>query len=199
MWTRDTRLEHDRGDLRYPSDVTDAEWAILEPLLPPPSKTGRKRGWPIREVINAIFFVLAAAVPGGCCPSTSRCASRSAAILYGKEPGPGLVLVRSRCFVTQHSTYGVLSWRAIWNARHVFKRGAILQAANHASIRGVKMACNTPDAALERLCRRPACRSVAEGDMACNALPYKIAALRDAHLVLAAMLGSPADLFKTAR
>ena len=62
MWTRDTRLEHDRDDLRYPSDVTGAEWAILEPLLPPPSNTGRKRGWPMREVINAIFFVLR----GGC-------------------------------------------------------------------------------------------------------------------------------------
>jgi transposase len=62
MWTRDTRLEHDRDDLRYPSDLTDAEWAILEPLLPSPSKTGRKRGWPMREIINAIFFVLR----GGC-------------------------------------------------------------------------------------------------------------------------------------
>ena len=62
MWTRDPRLEHDRDDLRYPSDLTDAEWAILEPLLPSPSKTGRKRGWPMREIINAIFFVLR----GGC-------------------------------------------------------------------------------------------------------------------------------------
>jgi len=62
MWTRDTRLEHDRDDLRYPSDLTDAEWAILEPLFPPPCKTGRKRGWPMREIINAIFFVLR----GGC-------------------------------------------------------------------------------------------------------------------------------------
>ena len=49
MWTPDTRLEHDRNDLRYPSDLTDAEWSILEPLLPSPSKTGRKRGWPMRE------------------------------------------------------------------------------------------------------------------------------------------------------
>jgi transposase len=62
MWTPDTRSEHDRDNLRYPSDLTDVEWAILEPLLPPPSKTGRKRGWPMREVINAIFFVLR----GGC-------------------------------------------------------------------------------------------------------------------------------------
>ncbi len=62
MWTADTRSEHDREDLRYPSDLTDAEWAILESLFPPPAKTGRKRGWPMREVINAIFFVLR----GGC-------------------------------------------------------------------------------------------------------------------------------------
>ena len=62
MWTPDTRLEHDRDDLRYASDLTDAEWAVLEPLFPPPAKTGRKRGWPMREVVNAIFFVLR----GGC-------------------------------------------------------------------------------------------------------------------------------------
>ena len=62
MWPPDTRSEHDRDDLRYPSDLTDAEWSILEPLFPAPSKTGRKRGWPMREVINAIFFVLR----GGC-------------------------------------------------------------------------------------------------------------------------------------
>lgn len=62
MWTPVTRPEHDRDELRYPSDLTDGEWAILEPLLPPPSKTGRKRGWPMREVVNAIFFILR----GGC-------------------------------------------------------------------------------------------------------------------------------------
>jgi transposase len=38
--------------------LTDAEWSILEPLFPPPLKTCRKRGWPMREVIIAIFFVL---------------------------------------------------------------------------------------------------------------------------------------------
>ena len=48
--------------MRYPNDLTDAEWAILEPMFPPPAKTGRKRGWPMREVVNAIFFVLR----GGC-------------------------------------------------------------------------------------------------------------------------------------
>src|SRR5271166_3225784 len=54
--------EHDRDDLRYPSDLTDAEWRILAPLLPPPAETGRHRSWPMRELMNAIFFVLR----GGC-------------------------------------------------------------------------------------------------------------------------------------
>jgi putative transposase len=62
MWTPETRAEHDRDDLRYPSDLTDAEWQILGPLLPPPSETGRHRSWPMREMMNAIFFVLR----GGC-------------------------------------------------------------------------------------------------------------------------------------
>jgi hypothetical protein len=35
MWTPETRAEHDRDDLRYPSDLTDTEWEILAPLLPP--------------------------------------------------------------------------------------------------------------------------------------------------------------------
>jgi transposase len=63
MWTPDTRAEHDRDHLRYPSDLTDAEWQILAPLLPPPAKTGRHRSWELREVVNAIFFVLRGGIP----------------------------------------------------------------------------------------------------------------------------------------
>jgi putative transposase len=35
MWSADTRAQHDRDDLRYPNDLTDAEWPVLAPLLPP--------------------------------------------------------------------------------------------------------------------------------------------------------------------
>jgi putative transposase len=63
MWTPSTRAEHDRDDLRYPSDLTDAEWAILAPLLPPPARTGRRRSWEMRDLINAIFYVLRGGVP----------------------------------------------------------------------------------------------------------------------------------------
>ena len=42
----------------YPTDLTDAEWTILEPLVPPPKLGGRPAKYPRREVINAIRYVL---------------------------------------------------------------------------------------------------------------------------------------------
>ncbi len=42
----------------YPSDLSDAEWALLAPLLPPPKATGRPRKWPDRLVADAVFYVL---------------------------------------------------------------------------------------------------------------------------------------------
>jgi putative transposase len=43
---------------RYPSDLTDRQWAHLEPLLPPPKPGGRPRSTDIREVVDAIRYVL---------------------------------------------------------------------------------------------------------------------------------------------
>ena len=42
----------------YPSDLPDAEWALLAPLLPPPSPCGRPREWPARLIADAAFYVL---------------------------------------------------------------------------------------------------------------------------------------------
>lgn len=58
MWTPTTRAQHSRAGLRYGSDVTDREWAILEPLLPQWAGVGRRPVWPMREIVNAIFYVL---------------------------------------------------------------------------------------------------------------------------------------------
>jgi transposase len=60
MWTPTTRRQHSREDLRYPSDLTDEEWEIIAPFLPPPARTGRPRVWPMREIMNAIFYMLRA-------------------------------------------------------------------------------------------------------------------------------------------
>lgn len=57
-WTEITRAQYRREGLRYASDTTDAEWAIIGPLLPPPSRLGRPREVDLREVLNGILFVL---------------------------------------------------------------------------------------------------------------------------------------------
>ncbi len=56
-WTEITRAKYRRDGLRYASDVTDAEWAAIEPLLPARSGRGRPRTTSLREVVNAIFYI----------------------------------------------------------------------------------------------------------------------------------------------
>jgi len=63
MWTPTTRAQHSRAGLRYQSDLTDAEWAVIAPHLPPERDTGRPRAWPMREIVNAIFYVMRAGCP----------------------------------------------------------------------------------------------------------------------------------------
>ena len=58
MWNPTSRRQHSRAALRYGSDLTDAEWLLLSPLLPPPSGCGRHRKWEMREIVNAVFYVL---------------------------------------------------------------------------------------------------------------------------------------------
>jgi transposase len=63
MWTDTTRKKHARKGLRYSSDLTDAEWAVLEPVLPSPSRLGRPRRWTLRDIMNGIFYVLRTGSP----------------------------------------------------------------------------------------------------------------------------------------
>ena len=58
MWTRENRGLYERKGLRYPSDLTDQEWALLAPLIPPAKRGGRKREVDLREVVNGILYVL---------------------------------------------------------------------------------------------------------------------------------------------
>lgn len=51
MWTVENRAKYNRDHLRYPSDLTDAEWAVVEPLIPP-AKRGGKGRMDTRAVIN---------------------------------------------------------------------------------------------------------------------------------------------------
>lgn len=58
MWKPEHRKAARREGLRYDSDMTDAEWALVAPFIPPAKRGGRKREVDVREVLNAIFYVL---------------------------------------------------------------------------------------------------------------------------------------------
>ncbi len=58
MWTVENRARYDRSGLHYPSDLTGAEWALVEPLIPPAKRRGNKRTVDVREVVNSVMYVL---------------------------------------------------------------------------------------------------------------------------------------------
>jgi len=59
MWTTEQRQAYGRDGLRYPSDLTDDEWALVGPLIPPAKRGGRQREVDVREVLDGILYVLA--------------------------------------------------------------------------------------------------------------------------------------------
>ena len=58
MWTSENRARYDRGRLRYPSDLTDEEWRLIEPCIPPAKRGGNKRTVTVREVVNGLMYIL---------------------------------------------------------------------------------------------------------------------------------------------
>ena len=75
MWTTENRTLYDRSQLRYPSDLTDEEWALVEPMIPPAKRGGGKRTVVMREVVNGVMYILST----GCqwraltCRRAARC------------------------------------------------------------------------------------------------------------------------------
>ena len=58
MWTKENRGRYDRSKLRYPSDLTDDEWALVAPLIPPAKRGGNKRTVDVREVVDGLMYIL---------------------------------------------------------------------------------------------------------------------------------------------
>jgi transposase len=76
MWTPEHRRAAARVGLRYPNDLTDGERALIAPLIPPCKRGGRRREIDVREVLNAIFYVLSSgcqwkALPKGLPPKST--------------------------------------------------------------------------------------------------------------------------------
>ena len=58
-WTELSRAQHGRKTERYPGGLTEAEWAVVQPLLPGPNRLGRPRQVDLRRVWNAIQYIAA--------------------------------------------------------------------------------------------------------------------------------------------
>ena len=63
MWTKEHRSTHKQEGGGFPSDLGDAEWALLEPLIPPADPGGRPRETDMRRAMNAILYLLRTGCP----------------------------------------------------------------------------------------------------------------------------------------
>jgi transposase len=68
MWTNESRARYDRSQLRYPNDLTDEEWTLVAPLIPPGKSGGGKRRVIMREIVNGLMYVLSPAASGARSP-----------------------------------------------------------------------------------------------------------------------------------
>ena len=74
-WTETTRAKYRREGLRYASDATDGEWALIAPLLPPRARIGRPRTTILREVVNAILYMASTGANGALAERVSACST----------------------------------------------------------------------------------------------------------------------------
>ena len=58
MWTDENRARYDRSKLRYPSDLTDQERSLIEPLIPPAKPGGNRRTVIVRDVVDGVMYIL---------------------------------------------------------------------------------------------------------------------------------------------
>jgi transposase len=58
MWTDENRAGYDRSKLRYPSDLTDQEWSLIERLIPPARRGGNRRTVVVRDVVDGVMHIL---------------------------------------------------------------------------------------------------------------------------------------------
>jgi transposase len=63
MWTNESRARYDRSELRYPNDLTDEDWTLVAPLIPPGKSGGGKRRVIMREIVNGLMYVLSTGCP----------------------------------------------------------------------------------------------------------------------------------------
>jgi hypothetical protein len=83
MWTQENRPRYNRDHLRYPSDLTDEEWAAIAPLIPSPRPGGGKRRTDMRAVVNGLMYILSTGCQWRYIPKDFRRVARCTTISSG--------------------------------------------------------------------------------------------------------------------
>jgi len=98
MWTKKNRGRYDRSRLRYPSDLTDEEWALVEPLIAPAKRGGNKRTVDVREVVNGLMYVLSTGCQWRAIPKDlpPRSTVHDYFDLANREPSPSAAIIDSQ-------------------------------------------------------------------------------------------------------
>ena len=95
-WTKITRTQYQRTGLRYASDLTDAEWALIARRMPPRRRLGRPREVDLREVVQAIFYILSTGCQWRALPSEFPPYSTVQGYFYGwRDSGRWQQIVRT--------------------------------------------------------------------------------------------------------
>ena len=148
MWTNENRSRYDRSKLRYPSDLTDDEWALVGPLIPGAKKGGNKRTVIEREVVNGLMYILStgcqwASLPRDLPPRSTvndyfrrwtddRTLDRVHHTLYekcrelaGREASPTAAIIDSQSVKSAEKGGSALTRRATMRARRSKAKSAI--------------------------------------------------------------------------
>ena len=87
MWKPEHRDAAEPHGLRYPSDLSDAEWALVEPMISPAKHGGRPRDVNVREVLNANLLRAVDWLPVAGIAEGPAAEEHSALLLHGVEMG----------------------------------------------------------------------------------------------------------------
>jgi transposase len=122
MWTTENRSRYDRRGLRYPSDMTDAEWVLIAVLIPPAERGGNARTVDLCEVVKGLLYVLGTGTPVACNPEGPAAAQHAGRLLHALEWDGTLgqvhhalyVLCREQAGREASPTATIIASRRVW-------------------------------------------------------------------------------------
>lgn len=156
MWTQENRRLYDPPSERYPSDLTDEQWSLVRPMIPPAKHGGRRRSVDLRQVLNAIFYVASTgcqwrALPKDLPPKSTvweyldlwswdgtlvtieNALREEVRVRAGRQPGPTVAIVDSQSVKGAEKGGPGSIHRAMTRARKSRARNAILPSIRSAS------------------------------------------------------------------